>query len=248
MERTGITREGWVAAGLGAGIALGVMSMPFAAFALGYIKVLTHEMGHALAGWLYGYPSIPAFDFVYGGGVTSHGARWVWVALAVQAGLLWLAWLFFRNRVSFVVLVGLNVFYALTAWTGAHDPVILAMGHGTELVIAGLFLHRAFSGRACHHAAERVTYAFVGWFVTFENLGFARGLVTSAYQREIYENAKGGGHWMDFSRLAEQHLHVPLEAVAVGFFVMCLAPPVLAFLGNHYHALSARSVGRLREV
>jgi hypothetical protein len=23
-------------------------------------------------GWLFGYPSIPAFDFTYGGGVTSH--------------------------------------------------------------------------------------------------------------------------------------------------------------------------------
>ena len=66
--------------------------------------------------------------------------------------------------------------------------------------------------------------------------------------REIYESAKGGGHWMDFSRLSQEHLQIPLEGVAGVFFVLCLAPPLLAFLGNHYHAACARFIGRLREV
>ncbi len=58
------------------------------------------------------------------------------------------------------------------------------------------------------------------------------GLIASSFQREIYANAKGGGHWMDFSRLADEFLHVPLEGVAVAFFVLCFLPPFVALSLN----------------
>ncbi len=240
--------EGWIAVTLGGVLALCILPMELLSYALGYLKILAHEMGHAIVGWLYGYPSIPAFDFVYGGGVTSHSERIVALAVCVQAALLWIAWLFFRNTASFAIAAGACAFYATTAWTSLHDPLIIAMGHGTELVIAGVFLHRAFSGRACHHGAERVAYAFTGWFITFVNLDFAYGLTTNSFEREMYEQAKGGGHWGDFSRLAEHHLHTSLESVAGAFFALCLVPPALAFLGNHYHAASVAVIARLRQV
>jgi hypothetical protein len=126
--------------------------------------------------------------------------------------------------------------------------LITAMGHGTELIIAGVFLHRALGGRACHHTAERFAYGFVGWFLTLDNLRFAHRLVTSPFQRELYEEAKGGGHWMDFSVLAEQHLHAPLESVAAGFLFLCMLPPVLALLGNYYAEASAAAIVRLRRI
>lgn len=246
--RQGIEREGWAALGVGAALAACVLPLSFASYVFSYFGVLVHEMGHALAGWLYGYPSVPAFDFVYGGGVTSYTGRAPLLAAGVQGALLWLAWIFRRNPPSLLLALSAAALYALTAWTRLHDAVITAMGHGAELMVAGIFLHRAASGRACHHGAERVAYGFVGWFLTCDNLRFARRLVTSPFHREMYEQAKGGGHWMDFSVLAEQYLQAPLERVALVFFGLCLLAPVLAILANHYAAASAALIARLRRI
>lgn len=243
----GIAREGWVAAALGAGAAAVVVQVPLLRFVFSYLTTLVHEMGHALTGWLYGYPSIPAFDFVYGGGITSHTQRAPWLAVAVQAGLVALLWLFRRNPASLALALGANALYALTAWTDAHEAVITAMGHGSELIIAGIFVHRALSGRACHHGAERATYAFAGFFITFDNLRFAYLLASSPYHRAVYEGSKGGGHWMDFSVLA-QTFHTSLEQIAGVFFVLCLLPPLVAFLANHYRGATRAALLRLRRV
>lgn len=248
VSTEGISRQGWSAVGLGLALAAVAVSLPFVRSVLSYFTVLVHEMGHAFAGWLYGYPSVPAFDFVYGGGITSRAERVPWIAGAVQAALIGLAWLFRRNKPSLLLSGALAAAYAATAWTTLHEAVITAMGHGTELIIAGVFIHRAFSGRACHHPSERTTYAFVGFFVTFDNLRFAWLLITSPLHRAVYEEAKGGGHWMDFSLLARDTLHTSVESVAAWFFVLCLLPPLLAWLGNRHGAVTAAAIARLRQV
>lgn len=245
-EADGIPREGWIALGVGALLAGVVMQLPFLSFVFSYFTVLTHELGHTIFGWLYGYPSVPAFDFVYGGGITQHTERQVFIAVAVQLGLLWLVWLFWRNVVSGTLAAATALLYAITAWTSLHEAVITAMGHGFELFVAGLFLHRALSGNACHHGAERVAYGFVGSFVTFERLRFAYGIVWNPFERQVYEQAKGGGHWMDFSVLAEQHFQVPLRLVAFVFLMLCYLPPLLAWLVNQHGAATERVVTRLR--
>ena len=126
----GIPREGWIALGVGVALAGVVSQLPFLTFVLSYFTVLSHEMGHALFGWLYGYPSIPAFDFVYGGGVTQHTERTLLIAAAVQLALVWSVWLFWRNPVSRSLAAAATALYAITAWSSLHEAVITAMGHG----------------------------------------------------------------------------------------------------------------------
>ncbi len=244
----GIEREGWIAAAVGLGLALLAMAVPFVHTVFSAFTTLVHEMGHAAFGWLYGYPSIPAFDFTYGGGVTLWQTRRPALAWLVQAGLLALVYLFRSNPRSRWLAAGLCGAYALTAWSGLHRPIITAMGHGFELLFAGLFLHRALSGNACRVEGERPLYAFLGFFVTFSNLRFAWKLVTDMHERAAYEMAKGGGHWMDFSVLAEQHLHVPLQSVALLFFVACWFPPLLALLVNLHREAAEAWVSELRRV
>jgi hypothetical protein len=247
-DGAGISTAGWLAAGIGFVLAAVVLQMPFLSFIFSYLGVLVHEMGHALVGWLYGYPSIPAFDFVYGGGVTSHSNRMPLLAVAVLVGLGALTWLFRRNPASLWLCASATLLCAVTAWSSAHRAVITGMGHGFELVIAGVFLHRALSGRACHHDAERIAYGFVGWFLTLDNVRFAYRLITDPAHRRMYEQAKGGGHWMDFSVLAEQYLHAPLAVVAFVFLLLCFLPPALSALGNHHRTAVAETISRLRRV
>jgi hypothetical protein len=229
-----VDRDGWIACGAGAALALVALALPFVSFVLSTFVTLVHEMGHALAGWLYGYPSLPAFDFAYGGGVTLHGERIALVPFAVAALLAAAAFALHRIPAALALALGALALYAATAWTAAHDAVIVAMGHGGELLFAGIFLYRAFSGNACERPGERPLYALTGSFVVFHDLRFAWRLWASPLERELYAEAKGGGHWMDFSRLAHEHLGTSVEAVAAAFALLCLLPPIAALAACHF--------------
>ncbi|MBY0401654.1 hypothetical protein K2X89_15280 [Myxococcota bacterium] len=227
-----VDRLGWISFSGGFFAALLALQFWPTQAALGAMATLVHEMGHAAFGWLFGYPSIPAFDFSYGGGVTLQQERMpllaAGVALALGYGVYALReWALLRNA-----LLSLLVLYVPLALTRGHEAAILMMGHGGEVCFATLALHRALSGRGCQLEAERPLYALVGWFLVLAGMRFAWQLRTSDLHRELYESAKGGGHWMDFSRLADEFLHVPLETVAGFFLVALVAPPVLALAGQ----------------
>jgi hypothetical protein len=223
-----IDRAGWLSFGGGLLAALLAMQVPLLQAALSGLSVLVHEMGHAAFGWLYGYPSIPAFDFSYGGGVTLQRERSLLILGAVVAAGVSGIHALRSHALLRNALAALLALHVVVAFTPAHEAVILAMGHGGELCFATLALHRALSGRACQLAAERPLYGLVGWFLVLSGAQLAWRLRTSAFHREVYAEAKGGGHWMDFSRLAEEHFHTSLETVATLFLLACIVPPVLA--------------------
>lgn len=230
--RRSIEPAGWVALGIGVGLAGLTELWPLLRVLVGYMVVLVHELGHSLAGWLFGYPSIPAFDFTYGGGVTLHPEQVPLLVAVVYALLVLGAWVFRGNPMSLGLVASVIAGYTALVFTAASDVVMIAMGHGAELLFAALFIHRALSGTACHHAVERALYAWMGFHIVFHDLRFAFGLVTNAFQREMYGEAKGGGHWMDFSRLADEFFGVSLETVAGAFLVLCLLTPLLAFAAS----------------
>lgn len=237
QERAGaqrIEKEGWVSLISGLVIAALVLYFPFLSFIFRYIITLVHEIGHAIFGWLFGYPSIPAFDFHYGGGVTIHQDRKMLIVVVVYLLFAGLFYLYRRNALTLLILVGVVALYSLAAFTHLHYMVFLFMGHGTELIFCGIFFYRAMSGSSVVVAAERPLYAFLGFFVLFLDLQFAHRLMTSPMHRADYEQAKGGGHWMDFSRLAEEYLDIELAAMARFFLLLCLVTPVLTYLFFRY--------------
>jgi hypothetical protein len=243
-----IDPSGWRAFAIGAGLAVLTQLLPLLEVLVGYFVVLVHELGHALAGWIFGLPSVPAFDFGYGGGMTAHLERSAALVAGVYAVFGAGLFVFRRNRASLALVAGLAALYTGLLATGFDRAAILALGHGGELLFAGVFLHRALSGRAVALEAERPLYAWLGLHVVFHDLGIAWGLMTSDLQREVYAAAKGGGHAMDFSRLAREFLHVPIEALAAAFFVACLLVPAAALLANLKRARVAALLERLARV
>ncbi len=217
------------ALGVGLTLALATQLAPVLQMLIQYMVVLVHELGHAAAGWLFGFPSVPAFDFMYGGGVTTHAERSkTLVLLVLGAGGFGLWSLREHPRLMRFGLATCGL-YLLAIGVGADEALILAMGHGAELGFAGLFFYRALTGSGCHLEAERPLYAWLAGHIVLFDLRFAWGLATSAAERARYGAAKGGGHWMDFSRLADEVLHVPLEGLAVAFGLLCLVPLPLAW-------------------
>lgn len=228
---TPIDREGRIAWAIGLVSSALILAVPFTRFVVSYLGVLVHELGHSAASWIFGYPAIPAFDFTYGGGVSISFERNRGLVLAIVALWGFLLW-FYRGVPRMLgLLAALFGLWVLLAATPLHEALGIAMGHGAELLIAGIFLYRAASGSGCQvPQVERPLYAMLGWFLVLEQSWFAWGLLTDPGKRQLYADAKGGGHWMDFSRLALDYVHVPLETVAGAFLLCCLLTPLAAWV------------------
>lgn len=134
-----IDREAGKSLAIGLVTAVVILFFPFLSFVFRYLITLVHEIGHAVWGWLFGYPSIPAFDFTYGGGVTMHQDRHMFIVIIVYALLAWLFYLYRKNHLTLVVLLVITALYTVSAFTSFHSIVILFMGHGTELIFGAIF-------------------------------------------------------------------------------------------------------------
>jgi hypothetical protein len=234
LEPLHMHKEDWIALAVSLGIAAVVFAVPLLKHIFNTLMILVHEMGHMIFGWVLGYPSAPAFDLTYGGGVTLHTDRSALLLIVIYALLAFLVFSFRKNimALTFLLIITL-VHFALTI-TSLNQVLILFMGHGTELLIAGIFFYRALSGAAVVHSVERPLYASIALFIVFSDLTFSYRLMTSPFARAEYADAKGGGHWMDFSRIAIDYLHVNLTSVALGFFLCCLITLPAGFLAFRY--------------
>jgi hypothetical protein len=212
--------------------------------ALSGLQTLVHEMGHAFFGWVFGHPSIPAFDLQYGGGITLIPDQSGKLLILLYGGLAFLAYLLRRNRLALIVLACLTAVYALLAHTRGNETVILWMGHGTELLIAGVFLYRALSGQSILNPLERPLYAVCGWFLVLKDLGFGYGLLTDPFERAQYEMGKGDTP-NDFVVLARGHFHVEMGTVVFVFLLTCVLPVAAAFLAHRYRAWMWAVIHRL---
>jgi hypothetical protein len=227
-------RDGWVSLAIGSVLAVVALVVPWVGIVPEVLKIVIHELGHTATAWLFGSPSLPSFDLSYGGGVTIILPRQPILIVAVYAGF---AFLMFRVRDDRPALIATSAavgLYSLAAFTSLRALLFLAMGHGTELLIAGVFLYRALSGSQVLRGAERPLYAFLGLYIVLSDAAFALQLMGRREHREAYGEAKGGGDWMDFSRIAAEHLHCDLEKVAALFLLACALPPVAAFLIHRY--------------
>lgn len=209
-------------------LAVLIYAVPFTRFVLSYLAILVHELGHAAVGILFGYPSFPSFDFIYGGGVTLYFGRSSallfvvglgWIALVV-ALRRWRSWMFLTG--------GCGLLWLLLALTDLHDIALNASGHGAELLFGVFAYTKVFSGNV-RVGAERWLYAMCGSFVVISAWVFALRLMESEEARVEYGAAKGGGHWMDMSRLS-RNLELDLTQVAVLYWLASAAVPAVAYL------------------
>lgn len=242
----GIDYGGWIAMAAGALLAATAAVTAWLAYPLGFIATLVHELGHSVGGWLFGYPSVPSFDFAYGGGVTLQQQRLWWLVLLVAVMFAWYMFSYRRNRLSLSLLLLGAVLYLLFAFTPAHGGVVLAMGHTAELFFAGYLLYLALGGLKAGSEYIRSAYAFLGFFIIFDNMRFSYLLAFDEAQRNHYETVNAIGFQMDLSRLADYYLNMSVSNVALLFLILCMLTPALSYIGLRKHAALARAARKLR--
>lgn len=233
-----LSRAGWRALGLGAFLAAVLSFIPLTGILFHPLITIAHELGHAVFAWVFGYPAVPAFDFAYGGGVTAiEEEQRVWIVVVVYGLMAYAGWRVRRHVPTLTALAGLAGLYASIVFSDWSEVLILAMGHGTELIIAGIFLYRAMSGNSVLRVDERPAYAMAGFLILFYDVGFAWGLTTDEFARELYDEGKGG-MMNDFS-VVILHLRGYLHGVAVEdigrwFLAGCGLTVVVAWLAHRY--------------
>ncbi len=184
--------QDWLHLGVGGVIALILFLFGgFPGMVLSILKTLVHETGHAAAGWLVGRPSMPRFDFQYGGGFTTICGQSPFL-IAVW-GLVWVGILIqFRDRRWWPWAWGLLGLQALLTFTGLNEPFFVVAGHLGELIFAGIFLFRAATGMAVVQQGEAWLYSILGWGIWIQSIYLAWAVLYDAEIREFYLQGKRG--------------------------------------------------------
>lgn len=224
-----------VAGGLVA--ALVAHAIPFIAFILSPLVILFHEFGHAAAAWLLGCPAIPAFDFVYGGGITQHQDFQLPLGLFIAAGWVWLLWTFRRNpRILAAIGLSAGVWLVAVSSEWRRELVIASMGHLGEVILAGTLLFMALAGVGWRiREIERPLGAFAAFFVQIQTLRFAWRLRHDADYLAAYREGKGGALMSDLEVVALDvkiwtGASVDIPQVAGWLMFAALAVPAAAML------------------
>lgn len=223
--------------GIGLALAIVVYAIPFTRFVFSAIVTLFHELGHAIAGWLLGYPSLPAFDFVYGGGFTHKGQFRLTIAVAVALAFAYLLWLFRENRRSMTivaVIFGIWLVFVTREWR--RELAVASAGHAFEFVLAGIFFYKALSGTGWKSPEfERPLGAFIAFFVQIHSTFFAWRLINDAEFLSRYREGKGGALMNDLEVVAldlQIYLAVNPEIIGVAKMLLMFSvlPTVIALI------------------
>ena len=198
-----------------------ILTIPYTG--LDYTRVFFHELGHCVTFWLFGYPSVPMFDFEYGGGVTYPVMGRVWVVqggvfAAMAGGLYYLCrpdGFFFNNEryPLLVITVILVVLHLSLAFNEGHRALISFMGYGAEIIMAVFCMARAILKLTLYGAFERYLNMIFGIFVIGSNLALLNGLIYSDIARSAYGAQKGEELAGDFDQIADM-LNMNIQSVA----------------------------------
>ena len=246
-------RTEWKVLGFGLVAAILAYAFPITRFVLSAIVTLFHELGHAVAGWLFGYASIPAFDLVYGGGLTHYGRFRLSIAIAVACGFAYLAWLFRENKKSAGIIIGLFLvwlFFVTREWR--RELVMSSAGHLSEFIVAGILFYKALAGVGWKAPDfERPLGAFVAFFVQIHSTLFAWRLLHDGAFLEWYRRGKGGALMNDIESVALDlqiwlGVEPGIEGVTRALLVFSVMPTVVALIWYFERARWHRVLRALR--
>ncbi|HEX6084580.1 MAG TPA: hypothetical protein VF266_08635 [Thermoanaerobaculia bacterium] len=241
--------------GFGLGAAIVVYAIPFTRFVFSAIVTLFHEFGHAVAGWLFGYASLPAFDLVYGGGLTHHGPFRLSIAVAVGLAFGYFGWLFRENKKSLAIIGALFlVWLYLVTREWRRELVFASAGHLAEFILAGILFYKALAGVGWKSPdVERPVGAFVAFFVQIHSTLFAWRLLHDAAFMDWYRQGKGGMLMNDLENVALDlqiwlGVEPGIEGVTRALLVFSVLPTVIALVWYFERARWHRVLRALRTV
>ncbi len=219
---------------IGFGLSLVIYTIPLSRFVLNAFLTFVHELGHAAAFWVFGYPAVPSFDFIFGGGITLALNQVPILAIAVYGLLGYVAFLYRRNRNTLIVLCSIAFVHLLCLFSPWHEAIIIAMGHIAELLTIFICGYFALGKYFCYVGGEQTIYAMLAGFSFLETCSFFGRLIFSDSFRIIYRAGKGGLLDNDLVRLANNHLPFGLEGISLMFLATTIIMPIATWCAFYY--------------
>jgi hypothetical protein len=238
FEEGEVVRDGKVGAqelkilGIGLVTAIVVYAFPLTRFLMSALVTLFHELGHAVVAWCLGIPAIPAFDFVYGGGITHYNNFQPMLALLIAGVFGWLGYRFRRNWRTLVVLgvlFAVWLFFVSANWR--RELACSAAGHIFEFVLSAVFFYMALAGVGFRiPEIERPLGAFIAFFVQIHSVAFALRLRSDADFLSWYREGKGGMLMNDLESVAlDLRIHFGTQSTIESVAGVLLLLPVVLF-------------------
>ncbi|HUR80220.1 MAG TPA: hypothetical protein VM733_05615, partial [Thermoanaerobaculia bacterium] len=199
------------------------------------------------------YASIPAFDFVYGGGITHYGQFRISIAIAVGCGFGYLGWLFRENKKALAIIVAIFavwLFFVTREWR--RELILGAAGHLSEFILAGILFYKALAGVGWKSPdLERPVGAFVAFFVQIHSTLFAWRLLHDDAFLSWYRQGKGGALMNDLESVALDlqiwlGIEPGIEGVTRALLVFSVLPLVIALVWYFERARWHRVLRALR--
>jgi len=241
--------------GFGLAAAIVAYAIPFTRFIFSILVTLFHELGHAVMGWLLGHASLPAFDFMFGGGLTHYGVFRRSIAVLVALGFAYLGYLFRHNRKSLVIIGAVFLvwlFVVTKEWR--RETVMAAGGHLMEFILAAVFFYKALAGVGWRNPElERPLGAFMAFFVQIHSTLWTWRLLRDEGLLAEYRRGKGGALMNDLEVIA-LNLQIYLgfnpgiDGVARGLLVFSVLPTAVALVWYFERARWHRVLRALRTV
>jgi len=199
--------------------------LPLVHFIFATFGVLCHEIGHTVVALATGHLAIPSFDLLHGGGVTLIFDRSWWLAGLDVALPCVAAYRYRSSRLVVIAGVTLSAVLLLLMLSGWDVALGLEMGHGGQLVAAGICLFLALAGTT--RPVDRWLYGLLGWSVGMDVVTLCWSLIHDPDALAAYYDGKDGVD-NDFVRIAEDCLGCSVAAVAWANLALCALMPGLA--------------------
>lgn len=182
---------------------------------LSYMGVFFHEIGHTIFMWLYGFPTIPMFDFKHGGGwaMTTESDPVLALRIAIPASLAYAAYHYRDMRpLSCAAMVLVALALCTNFSDDARRTVMNFMGEGMVPIVSAFFLHRAIMDISPRGAFERFLNAMFGFGMILHSYIDANGLLNNPVLRQQYYNQKSSHGTGDYDRIA-RNINIDFETV-----------------------------------
>ncbi len=207
-----------------------LLYLPYRALFFG--DTLFHEMGHAVFGWLFGYPSIPSILTVFGtdkaSGVTLNlGLGHFWCVHALVYGCLATLCYKIHDQLPhlFWPATFLTVLLAIASLTPYTHLIITYMGHGSAMLCGGFLLWRGLLYVDARNNITRWLNTVFGLFIVLNNMLLCWNLVFDPIEREKYSSLAVGSMSNDFEAMT--HLVPTWTVSGIAIFTLGLGGLIL---------------------
>ncbi len=188
------------------------------------IGTVLHEGGHLFFNLLTACPALPTIR------LDGHAACVSRSQIFFVAIIIWLIFIYNiyvnhkedKHNLKLFFIVS-SIIYPIISFVPTIKLFLLLLaGHGTEIIIAGVFFFRVKTGLLVQNEIDRLLNSTLAWYLIITNLVFAFSVSFIDSARAKYYSGGSFGLTNDFVRISNDITGLDISFVLIPFFLITL--------------------------